>query len=152
MSNTDPIKILNKGKSRSREYRLPYDGAFFPIEVGELIRAEVNLTIVDVRTHPEWVFVGNVPNSLHIEWQIFPTGAQNPNFINSLRELTAKEDLLIFMCRSGIRSHDAAITAKLDGFLQVFNMLEGFEGDLDSSGKRNRSGGWKCTNLPWRQS
>ena len=39
-----------------------------------------------------------------------------------------------------VRSHDAAITAKLDGFLQVFNMLEGFEGDLDSSGKRNRSG------------
>ena len=152
MLNTDQIKLLKKGKSRSSEYRLPYDGAFFPIEVGELIRAGVDLTIVDVRTHAEWVFVGNIPNSLHIEWQIFPTGAQNPEFINSLREHVAKEDRLIFMCRSGVRSHDAAKTAKLDGFLQVFNMLEGFEGDLDNTGKRSRSGGWKYTNLPWRQS
>ena len=38
------------------------------------------------------------------------------------------------------------------GYLNCFNVLEGFEGDKDSNGHRGVQGGWKAAGLPWVQS
>jgi len=32
------------------------------------------------------------------------------------------------------------------------NVAEGFEGDLDATGRRGSLGGWKARGLAWRQS
>jgi hypothetical protein len=35
--------------------------------------------------------------------------------------------------------------------MEAYNILEGFEGDPDAAGQRNRLGGWRFHGLPWRQ-
>ena len=37
------------------------------------------------------------------------------------------------------------------GFTNAYNILEGFEGDKDAGGHRNKVGGWRHANLPWTQ-
>jgi rhodanese-related sulfurtransferase len=63
-----------------------------------------------------------------------------------------KDTPLLFLCRSGGRSHAAAAALAAAGFTRCYNVLEGFEGDKDASGQRNRVGGWRAAGLPWQQS
>jgi len=48
-----------------------------------------------------------------------------------------------------VRSQGAAQAAAQAGYIQTFNVTEGFEGDLDAEG--HRTTGWKHAGLPWRQ-
>jgi len=52
---------------------------------------------------------------------------------------------------SGARSNAAATLAAGSGFTNAYNILEGFEGDKDAGGHRNKVGGWRHANLPWTQ-
>ena len=45
----------------------------------------------------------------------------------------------------------AAEAAAKAGFTQVFNVLEGFEGELDGAQRRGASNGWRFHGLPWIQ-
>ena len=58
----------------------------------------------------------------------------------------------MFICRSGVRSHSAAITATQTGYSDCYNVLEGFEGDKDADKHRNALNGWRKRELPWEQS
>jgi len=54
------------------------------------------------------------------------------------------------MCRSGYRSADAANLLAKAGYKNVFNLVDGFEGDKAESGKGQRVvNGWKNSDLPW---
>ena len=143
--------IFKLAESRARNNGLPYDGAFFPMEAASIINTGHPLEIVDVRTRAEWTFVGHIPQAFHIEWQSFPDGKLNINFLNQLQDVLSKDRDIIFMCRSGVRSHDAAMSAKQAGFQKVFNMIEGFEGEMDEHGHRNSIGGWRAEGLSWNQ-
>jgi rhodanese-related sulfurtransferase len=57
---------------------------------------------------------------------------------------------VIFLCRSGNRSIPAAETATAAGIGPCFNMLDGFEGQLDENGHRGGTG-WRAEGLPWKQ-
>ena len=58
---------------------------------------------------------------------------------------------VVFLCRSGNRSIGAAEAATEAGIAPSYNVLDGFEGNLDEH--RHRGGtGWKAVGLPWRQS
>ena len=59
--------------------------------------------------------------------------------------------LVMFICRSGGRSHNAAMLAQQAGYSEAYNVLEGFEGDRDAQGHRNTIGGWRAAGLPWTQ-
>ncbi len=120
--------------------------------------------LVDVRTRAEWTYVGlpDVPGDRGlalIEWRSFPDMAPNPGFLPTLAQAVAETGArrVYFLCRSGVRSHDAAVAAQ-SHFAEAgrdvtcFNVLEGFEGDLDAEGRRGRANGWKARGLPWRQS
>ena len=61
--------------------------------------------LVDVRTRAEWDYVGRVPGAVQIEWQSYPTGQLNPDFIDQLRAQTDPGAPVMFLCRSGARSH-----------------------------------------------
>jgi rhodanese-related sulfurtransferase len=58
----------------------------------------------------------------------------------------------MFICRSGNRSHFAAAAATEAGFRDCYNVLEGFQGNKDANGHRDRLGGWRAAGLPWYQS
>ena len=74
--------IRKKAAERAREKGLSYAGALLPAEAHALMKAGAKL--VDVRTKPELQYVGKVPGSIAIEWQTWPGGRPNPEFIAEL--------------------------------------------------------------------
>jgi len=131
---------------------LPYAGALLPGEAYSLMQQVPASKLVDVRTQPEWDYVGHVPDSMLIEWNTYPGGQRNPSFIEQLRARIAQNDApVMFLCRSGVRSHHAAQAATQAGYPNAYNVLEGFEGDKDPQGHRNAVGGWRFAGLPWIQ-
>jgi rhodanese-related sulfurtransferase len=135
-----------------------YAGDVDPKEAWEALRNNEKAVLVDVRTQPEWVFVG-VPDlraagkqPLLVQWQVFPSMQKNPNFIGDLRKAGVTEDAPVyFICRSGGRSRAAAIAATEAGFAACYNVAGGFEGNLDSERHRGHKEGWKADGLPWLQ-
>lgn len=152
MSNTNPVDlILAAAGDRARQMGLPYSGALLPQEAYQLWKSMPGAQLVDVRTRAEWDWVGRVPDAVEIEWLSYPGMQPNPNFVAQLRHQVDLEAVVLFMCRSGARSDAAARTAIAAGYSNCYNVLEGFEGDKDASGHRNRIGGWRHAGLPWRQ-
>ena len=136
-----------------------------PQRVWEELADRPDTVLVDVRTRPEWAFVG-VADLSHInrrmvlaEWRSFPEMRLNIGFLEELKarlhnELPAS---MYFMCRSGSRSRDAArfvaAATREEGHpVRCVNVEEGFEGDLNAEGHRGSVNGWKARGLPWRQS
>lgn len=145
-------EILGAAQARAREHALPYAGALLPHEAHELLQAAPGSRLVDVRSRAELELTGILPGAVHIEWQSWPGWVPNPHFLVQLRQAVDPESLLLFICRSGHRSHRAAVAATEAGLPGCFNILEGFEGDLDkTTGHRNELNGWKRRGLPWSQ-
>ena len=142
--------IKRAAAERAKKLGLSYAGALLPAEAHRLMQAGAKL--VDVRTKPELQYVGNIPGALAIEWQTYPGSRPNPEFIGELAAVTKKDEPLMFICRSGARSHSAAEAAMRAGWRETYNVLEGFEGDKDGGGHRNTVGGWRKAGLPWVQS
>jgi len=142
--------------------RLGYAGDIDPKTGFDLLARENNSVLIDVRTVPEWNFVGlpdlspfNKP-VLTVEWQRYPDMAQAVNFNQQveakLAELNVGPDApLVFLCRSGARSRAAAISMTKAGHGRCYNLAGGFEGDVDPDGHRGSVNGWKHAGLPWRQ-
>jgi len=143
----DPIR--KSAAERGKKMGLTYAGALLPAEAHELMKAGVKL--VDVRTKPELQYVGRIPGSLAVEWQTWPGGKPNPEFLGELAASVSKDEPVMFLCRSGARSHSAAEAAMRDGWKETYNVLEGFEGDKDGGGHRNAVNGWRKAGLPWTQ-
>ena len=141
--------IKQQAKGRAGKLNLPYAGAVLPTEAHALMQQGAKL--VDVRTDPELLYVGAVPGSEAIEWNSFPDGTRNPAFLEELAKVVRKDEPVMFLCRSGVRSHQAAIAATQAGWKEAYNILEGFEGDKDSEGHRGKLGGWRKAGLPWIQ-
>jgi len=106
--------------------------------------------LVDVRTDAEREWVGFVPGAQPVAWKQWPGMAPNPQFDAAIRQAAAGGHKLVLLCRSGVRSIVAAQRATELG-LTAYNILEGFEGDLDAQAQRGRKGGWRQHGLPWRQ-
>jgi len=128
------------------------------------LRDEKNAILIDVRCDAELIFVGQADlasingNFTTLAWKIFPAMNLNPRFTVNLEKVLqekfgedAKEANLIFMCRSGARSSEAAIHMAEAGYKHCFNLTGGFEGNLDENAHRGNIDGWKANNLPWRQ-
>ena len=145
-------QILERARTRAERMSLPYAGALTPRETFVLLEADPKTKLVDVRTRAEWEWVGRVPSAVLIEWNIWPGGTRNPEFDRELlAKVPDKDHPVLFICRSGGRSHHAATLAKKLGYARAFNVLEGFEGDKDAQGRRGTVGGWKVAGLPWSQ-
>ncbi len=149
----DPVNdILARAKQRAQAMKLPYAGALLPAEAQALMQQVPGAKLVDVRTQAEWEYVGRIPESVLIEWNTYPSGQRNPQFIEQLHARVAKTEApVMFLCRSGARSHQAAMAATQNGYPNSYNILEGFEGDKDANGQRNTVGGWRVAGLPWMQ-
>jgi len=149
--STEPDEILARAKERAAAQGLAYAGAVTPKEAWRLHAAGAAV-IVDVRTAPERESVGRVPDAIAVEWRAYGAKEANPRFLGELEAAVGRSDAVLFLCRSGVRSHHAAELAARAGFERAFNILEGFEGDLGSDQKRGMLGGWRRAGLPWVQS
>jgi len=129
---------------------LPYAGRVSP-QLAWTLFSQDEAQLVDVRTAEERKFVGHVPGTLHVPWATGTALTRNPRFARELEAKVKKDDVVLLLCRSGKRSALAAEVAAKAGFTQVFNVLEGFEGEIDDQQHRGVSDGWRFRNLPWVQ-
>ena len=106
--------------------------------------------LVDVRTDAEREWVGKVPGAIAVAWKQWPGMAANPNFDEQLRAAVPEGTKVVLLCRSGVRSVAAAQRATGLG-IEAYNILEGFEGDVDANGQRGSLSGWRKRGLPWNQ-
>ncbi|MBM5570124.1 MULTISPECIES: rhodanese-like domain-containing protein [Deefgea] len=144
-------QILENARGRAVSKGLAYAGEVTPAEAWALVQAVPSAKIVDVRTHAEWQWVGVVPGAELIEWKSYPGMVANPHFVTQLKAAVDSEAIVLFLCRSGARSHDAAALAAQHGYTAAMNILEGFEGDKDAAGHRGSKNGWQAAGLPWTQ-
>jgi len=144
-------EILAIAHARGTERKLGYEGELTPSEAYELTQHLLAAKLVDVRTRAEWDFVGRIPGAIEIEWETYPGGNPNPLFLEQLKQHVPADAPVLFICRSGNRSHHAAVAAAAAGFNRCYNVLEGFEGKKDAHGHRNTVGGWRVAGLPWSQ-
>lgn len=145
-------EILDVAQQRAREMNLTYEGALLPQEAYEIWRTAPGTTLVDVRSRAEMDFVGRIPGAVEIEWAIYPGMKANPYFMAALEQQVDKEALVLFICRSGGRSHFAAHVATQAGYAGCYNVLIGCEGDLNAAKHRNAPNSWRALGLPWEQS
>lgn len=144
-------EILQGAQRRRQDFDAPYAGCLLPQEAHWLLQRAPGVRLVDVRTRAEWDFSGFVPGSILIEWQHYPHWNLNQNFYMELKQQVDPENLVLFLCRNGQRSHLAAIAATRAGYTQCYNIIEGFEGERDAVTGQRRSNGWKNADLPWIQ-
>jgi rhodanese-related sulfurtransferase len=139
--------------ARARAPGQPYAGAVTPQEAYELVQQDPKVKLVDVRTNAERDWIGRpaLPEGQHgaVQWTLYPGGAQNPDFVAQLQASADRDDVVLFLCRSGVRSRHAARVATELGYGNAFDILEGFEGDRDAEGHRKTIGGWCKAGLPW---
>ena len=136
---------------------MSYAGDITPQESWKLLSDNPDAVLVDVRTDAEWKWVGAPDLTglgkqvVFVEW-MHDNGTPNENFVADLssRGVTPGERPVVFLCRSGNRSIPAAQTATAAGIAPSYNMLDGFEGQLDDHGHRGTTG-WRAEGLPWKQ-
>lgn len=142
--------ILERARQRAHEQGLPYAGSLTPDEAHQVWQLAPGARLVDVRSRAEWDLVGRIPGTQQIEWAFYPGMKPNPDFLAQLTGQVDREALVMFLCRTGGRSHNAAVLAAQNGYAEAYNILEGFEGDADPE-KKQRGGisGWRAAGLPW---
>ena len=143
-------EVLETARGVASTAGLPYAGSVSPRQAWALAEAG-EAVLVDVRSNEERVFVGQVPGSVHVPWATGTSLTRNPRFVRELEAKAGKDKVILLLCRSGNRSSLAAEAATKAGLPSVFNVLEGFEGELDDKQQRGHAGGWRSYDLPWSQ-
>jgi rhodanese-related sulfurtransferase len=135
-----------------------YAGDVSPREAWKILSSDEKAVLIDVRTAPEWSFVG-VPDLASLgkqvvrqSWQTYPRTEIDADFAARLSAAVADRDApLLFLCRSGARSRSAAMAMTQAGYHRCYNIATGFEGNHDGERHRGRAAGWKADGLPWVQ-
>jgi rhodanese-related sulfurtransferase len=131
-----------------------------PQQAMQLMEDDPRSVLVDIRSSMEFLFVGHPKGAVHIPWIDEPDWTVNPEFVTDIRKLMLGGSIctidegcapVILICRSGKRSLDAGKSLLEAGFLRVFHIEEGFEGDLNENHQRSTLGGWRFHGLPWEQ-
>jgi rhodanese-related sulfurtransferase len=144
-----PAAIFDTARVRRAALDLSYDGAVTPREAWALVQAQAAL-LIDVRTVEEYKFVGRVPGAVNVPWHGTERAAL-ARFLEELRSFALSALPLLMLCRSSVRSHAAANAAYAKGFKRIYNVLEGFEGQIDHRRQRGHIDGWRYHGLPWVQ-
>ena len=144
------ISILERARAVAYAERLTFAGGIAPVDAWALVQ-EGAAVLVDVRTSEERKFVGQVPETIHVAWATGTMLNRNPRFVKELEAKVKKDAVVLFLCRSGKRSALAAEAAAKAGFINAFNVLEGFEGEINARQQRGELGGWRFAGLPWVQ-
>jgi rhodanese-related sulfurtransferase len=123
-------------------------------EAYEFLNSTPQALMVDCRSEMEYLFVGHPAGALHVSWNDGPDWEVNPHFVGQVKKVAGTNHAhrpIVLICRSGNRSIEAGEALERAGFTDVYNVLHGFEGDLDDNHHRNAKNGWRHEGLPWEQ-
>lgn len=120
--------------------------------------------ILDCRTPEEYVFVGHAPMAHNVPSRFLTYAFDadkkdyvlkaNENFVEQVKARFKAEDTILVMCRSGQRSAVSVNLLAEAGFKNVYNIVDGFEGEKEKDkaspnfGKRTVDG-WRNSQAPW---
>jgi rhodanese-related sulfurtransferase len=123
--------------------------------------------VLDVRTQEEYLYIGHPAMAWNIpiffqsyDWDAekkhFPM-KPNSDFLQKIKEVFQPDDIILVTCRSGGRSAMAVNQLAEAGFKNVYNITDGFEGDMVKDSESVFMGqrminGWKNSGLPWTYS
>jgi rhodanese-related sulfurtransferase len=169
MPNPDIAQVPETNKTVLGLYVLPSDA------YGLWKSKPDQISILDVRTCEKYIFGGHAGMAQNIPL-LFPkferpgavsqaapaaggrpsgcSGEMNAAFVSAAKALFSPSDTILVMCATGGRAAMAVNLLAEAGFKQVYNIINGFEGDRvnDPSsvyhGKHMRNG-WKNNGLPW---
>ena len=147
---TPELKALTQARQTAAHHGLSYVGGVSP-HVAWALFSSGQAVLVDVRSAEERKFVGHVPGSVHVPWATGTSLTRNPRFVRELEAKVGKTQTVLLLCRSGKRSALAAEAAAKAGLHNVFNVLEGFEGEINTQQQRGSNDGWRFRGLPWVQ-
>ena len=131
-----------------------------PKDAFDLLKRDPRAVLVDTRSNMEFLFIGHPLGAINIPWIDEPDWKINPNFATEVRKVllgglsrieAVGSSPVVLICRSGKRSLEAGELLIKEGFTDVYNVLEGFEGELDEQHHRSTVGGWRHAGLPWEQ-
>jgi len=131
-----------------------------PTEAFKLIQNDPRALLVDVRSNMEFLFIGHPVGAMSIPWIDEPDWVINPHFAAEVRKLIlggldhrseGHNVPVVLICRSGKRSLEAGNLLLNEGFHDVYNVEDGFEGELDHEHHRSTLAGWRFDDLPWEQ-
>lgn len=131
-----------------------------PAAAWKIMQDDPRAVLIDVRSNMEFLFVGHPVGAISIPWIDEPDWVINPHFAAELRKvllggISCEHEFgcapVLLICRSGKRSLEAGELLLREGFTQVYNVVQGFEGDLDEHHHRSTVGGWRHEGLPWEQ-
>ena len=124
-----------------------------PTAAWELLQAQPEARLIDVRMEIESLYVGRPPGAINVPWYEYPDLTPNPDvFVKAVvQEVVGFDKPVVLICRSGVRTLDAGVALEAAGFTDVYNVLHGFEGGLNDSFHRSAVNGWRCDGLPWEQ-
>jgi rhodanese-related sulfurtransferase len=118
-------------------------------KIKDFLNDNSNSVVLDVRTEEEWNNVGKPDaeslnsKTLFISILVGPDRQKNENFVQEfLDKKVSKKDNVLIICRSGVRSMAAAKLLQQQGYKNLINISDGFEGN-PATGE-----GWKKSNLP----
>ena len=129
-------------------------------EAWQIIQDNPRAVLIDVRSNMEFLFIGHPKGAISVPWIEEPHWTINPNFADEVRKVmlggvSHLNDVasapVVLICRSGKRSLEAGKLLLKEGFTGVYNVTDGFEGELDDSHHRSTLGGWRFHGLPWEQ-
>jgi rhodanese-related sulfurtransferase len=124
---------------------------FSPKETHEFLQSHPEAVFIDVRSEMEFLFVGHASGSISIPWYDSPDWELNPHFVSEVKMASSLNRPVVLICRSGKRSVEAGEALERAGLKEVYNVLHGFEGDLDDLHHRGTTNGWRFDGLPWEQ-
>ena len=133
---------------------------FSPLQAFKFVEKNQRAVLIDVRSSMEFLFVGHPAGSVHVPWIDEPEWIVNPDFVTEVRKVMLggigvdehdSDAPVVLICRSGKRSLEAGKLLLNNGFADVYNIDEGFEGELDDNHHRSTVGGWRFRGLPWEQ-
>lgn len=130
-----------------------------PRQAWQILQDEPKALLIDVRSQMEFLFIGHPVGAIQIPWIDEPDWDINPHFAADVRKLvlggldhtTGQNVPILLICRCGKRSLEAGELLIKEGFRQVYNIADGFEGELDDSHHRSTLTGWRFEGLPWEQ-
>jgi rhodanese-related sulfurtransferase len=131
-----------------------------PGEAYDLVKKDPRAVLIDTRSNMEFLFIGHPLGAINIPWIDEPEWKINPLFATEVRKVllgglshidSVSSSPVVLICRSGKRSLEAGELLVKEGFTDVYNVLEGFEGELDEQHHRSTVGGWRFHGLPWEQ-
>jgi len=122
-----------------------------PKDAYEFLQRNPGAVFIDCRSEMEFLFVGHPTGAIMIPWNDGPDWEVNPHFVSHVKKAASVDRPLLLICRSGNRSLDAGAALETAGFTQVYNVLHGFEGELNEHHQRNSTTGWRHDGLPWEQ-